>query len=209
MLIGLASFSSLTTAQQGKPPFKEGTHYLRLPFLISPQQRDTIEIALFFSYGAPASQALEPAIRGWLSEAHPKTAFRRFPVTAGDPLWLLYAKIYYAARTLGLLNKTHEALFAAIQDGSLNTAEQAAVFYAEYGITEARFLETIATTEVHNDLVAARAAVAVYQVRSLPALVVGGRHRLITDSFETQEELLACLDFLVRQELQRYRLAGN
>lgn len=209
LLASLLFFSAPTSAKQGKSPFKEGTHYQRLPFLIDIKESDTIEIALFFSYGAPNSYELEPVLLTWLSDAHPRISFKRYPVTAGDARWLLYAKIYYGARTLGLHNKTHTALFDAVHKGDLNTLEEATAFYAEYGLSETRFLESLTTTKVHNDLLEARAATIAYQVRSVPMVVVGGRYRLVTENFESPERLLECLNFLVQNELGRYRLGEN
>ena len=191
-------------AQQNKACRKD-IHFTNLPFLVTPDTANKVEVALFFSYGTLPSHTLELALRDWFQNAHPQTKIRRLPVVTGDPLWLLYAQTYYGARILGLLNKTHMALFDSARDQELNTPDEVDAFYAEYGLRKGRLTGLFASEEIHQAIVEAKAAMAAYQIRAVPALVVGGRYRLEMDRFEDEHEQLACVGFLVQEELLHYR----
>ncbi len=113
-----------------------------------------------------------------------------------------FAKAFYAAESMGLLGKTHEAMFRAIHiDRSLAmqgaTAETIAAFYGKFGVDPAQFASTMASFAVDAKLKRANQFILRSGVEGSPTVVVDGKYRVIG---KTLEDTLRITDHLVAKE---------
>lgn len=178
--------------------WQEGKNY----FLIEPPQPthsgDKIEVTEVFSYGCPACNAAHPYIDK-LRKALPANAVMDFVPASFNPAedWVMFQRAFYTAKALGLLDKTHDAMFDAVwKTGELATTdpvtrhlkhpmpsiEDAAKFYAKYGVKPAQFVATAKSFSINTRMKQADAYVKDCGVDETPTIVVNGKYRLTTRS---------------------------
>jgi thiol:disulfide interchange protein DsbA len=115
-----------------------------------------------------------------------------------------YAKAYYAAKELDLVDKTHTAVFNAIHvehslpgEPAIATDAQIAQFYARYGADAADFARRMESAPVAQKLRAADAFIERSGVDATPTMVVNGKYRVTGSS---PEDTLRIVDALVARE---------
>ena len=103
-----------TTAALTGPAPGEGADYQVIPNG-QPFQPATgkIEVTEIFGYVCPACAAFQPLVGPWKAGLPSDVNFVYVPAMFGGT-WDDYARAFYAAQTLGVQEKTHEALYAAI-----------------------------------------------------------------------------------------------
>lgn len=160
-----------------------------------------IEVAEIFSYTCPHCAQFEPVLLDWRKK---QTADVKFTPIAGpfggNPI--PFQKAFYAAQTLSLVEKTHEAMFRAVHiDQTLNyqtvTDEQIGAFYAKYGVKAADFIGTMNSFAINAKGKRAEQFMQRSGVSSSPSLVVNGKFLVKGKSFD---DMLRITDHLVAQE---------
>lgn len=161
-----------------------------------------IEVVEVFGYTCPACAGFEPLISAW-KQRQPADV-RVTPVAAPfGGYWMPYAKAYYAAETLGLVDATHQAMFEAIHlqrslpvQGVSN--QQIAAFYARHGADAQQFTSTMDGFAVSGRLRRAQQFVARAGVEATPTMIVNGKYRVV--SGRGFDEVLRITDHLVARE---------
>ena len=166
-----------------------------------------VEVAEAFGYTCPHCAHFEPLLVGWKAKLPANARFVSVPAAFGGR-WDTFARGYYAAESIGLVEKTHEAMFRAIHvDGTMSpdpTVEQIAAFYAQHGADAAAFASTMRSVPVDAKLGHARQFLAHSEVQGAPPLgtpmmVVNGKYRV--DAGEGgYEKMLDTVDKLVAYE---------
>ncbi len=191
MLCGMAS----TEAQE---KYHSGQHYQEVkPAVESTVPAGSIEVVELFWYGCPHCYQFEPQIEKWLDEKPEKIAFKRVPAIFAKN-WEVHARAFYAAEQLGILERSHRALFDAIHEDhrKLFTEDQLAEFYAGFGVSEDEFRKAYNSFDVDAKTRQAMALTRRYGINGVPAIVVDGRYRSSTQQTGSYEELLNVTDFL-------------
>jgi protein dithiol oxidoreductase (disulfide-forming) len=196
--------------------FVEGTQYTRLA---SPQQTsvpDKIEVVEMFSYACPHCFHMEPELSAWLKSKPDDVAFVRLPVVF-RPDWELLAKAYFTAQILGVLDKTHEALFEAIHEKNQKFGDEAAMqaFFVSQGVSADDFRNTFNSFAVAVKVNSAKLMTRRYAITGVPTFIVNGKfstsaslvggkeNKLSVKALN--EKTLQVVDYLVEQE----RAAGK
>lgn len=194
-LAGLLSGAVFSAHAQGAPTeWEAGKHY----FLIDPAQPtstgDKIEVTEVFSYGCPACNFSYPSVDK-LRKALPPNAVMTYVPASFKPNedWPMFQRAYYAAKALGIADKSHDAMFdavwksgeLAIMDKATNalknpmpTIEDAAKFYANYGVSAADFLATANSFTTNTRMKQADAYIKAVGVDGTPTIIVNGKYRL-------------------------------
>ncbi|MCL1635771.1 thiol:disulfide interchange protein DsbA/DsbL [Luteimonas sp. SX5] len=166
-----------------------------------------VEVAEAFGYACPHCAHFEPLLKNWKATLPANARFVAVPATFGGP-WDTYARGYFAAESLGLVDNTHEAVFNAIH--GLRTlppnasAEQIAAFYAQHGADAAAFSAAMASPAVDAKLEHVRQFLARAEVPGTadigtPMIIVNGKYRI--DAGEGgYEKMLDTAGKLVAQE---------
>jgi thiol:disulfide interchange protein DsbA len=160
-----------------------------------------IEVAEVFSYTCPHCASFEPMVLSWRGKQPADVKFT--PVAGlfgGNPL--PFAKAYYAAESLGLLGKTHEAVFRAIHiDHSLAMqgadADTISAFYGKFGVDPAQFASTMASFAVDAKMKRANQFIQRSGVEGTPSVVIDGKYRVLG---KTLEDTLRITTHLVAKE---------
>jgi len=211
--------TSLAHAQN----WKEGTNY----FPVIPAQPTSvpagkIEVAEIFSYGCPYCAQVNPLIQQ-LKKSLPKDAQLVFVPASFNPGedWPMFQRATCTAQTLGILDKTHDAMFdavwktgeLAISDpkthalkNPLPTIEDAARYYNRIsGIAVDKFLAASKSFSVDVAMRRYDALVLAYHVDQTPTLVVNGKYRITGQSAGGVQQMMELAKWLVAQESKAKR----
>jgi thiol:disulfide interchange protein DsbA len=160
-----------------------------------------IEVVEVFSYTCPHCAQFEPLVRAWRARQPADVKFT--PVAgpfAANPE--VFGRAYYAAESMGLAEKTHEAMFRAIHlDQSLSfmdaTPETIGAWYARYGADPAKFASTMASFAVDSKFKRSLQFIERAHVEGSPAIVIEGKYLV---KGKTLEETLRIATHLVAKE---------
>jgi thiol:disulfide interchange protein DsbA len=162
-----------------------------------------IVVEEFFNYICPACFSFEPLLLSWTAKLPPYAKLEHVPATF-RPDFMVYAHAYYAAEALGLVDKTHAAVYEAIHvthklpaEGDKIDEDKIAAFYANYGVDKAQFLSTMKSFGVETKVRRATERMRRSQVPSTPTLVVNGRYLVRGDSYQ---DMLRIASFLIEKE---------
>lgn len=222
VLLGLLVFA-LAPESHAATTWAEGTHYS----LLAPVQHTTVpagkvEVMEVFSYGCPACNSFQPVVEK-LKRGLPANAQMVFLPASFNPSedWPMFQRAYFAAQSLGVAERTHQAMYDAIwKTGELSlkdpvthrlkakkalpTIEDAAKCYGRLtGVKPAAFLAAAKSFGVEVKMRAADAQVKAMAVPGTPCIVVNGKYRVDLDSLSSTDDLVGLVKFLVAKETPR------
>lgn len=165
-----------------------------------------IVVEEFFNYACPVCDNFEPWFAPWVAKqpswvkvVHVPAAFR------SD--FLPYAKAFYAAQALGLIDKTHEAVYDAIHlthklpgEGMRIDDKSIASFYAQYGVSAKTFLAEMQSAAVAGAVHRATEHLKQSKVMGTPSLLIDGRYLVRGRNFP---DMLWIASALIEKEHQR------
>lgn len=181
-----------------------GTDYIEIP-AGKPLEAvdDKVVVEEFFSYVCPACNLFEPVFVAWQSTLPPYVQVTHVPATFRED-FEIYARVYYAAESLGLIEKSHEQVYDAIHrlhtlpgEGEKIDINRIAEFYSQYGVDAEKFLEVMNGFSVNVKVRRATAQMQRSQVPSTPSLVVNGRYLV---RGRTYEDMLRTASYLIEKE---------
>jgi thiol:disulfide interchange protein DsbA len=196
--------SPSTTAQKPSAPaapfvddgkWVEGKNY----FTIEPAQPtgnpDKIVVTEAFSYACPACNAFHTSA-DQLAKSLPSNAVMTYlPVSfRPDENFPLFQRAYFAAKALGVADKTYDAMFDAVwKTGELAsddlttgrpkpqsawpTIDDVAKFYAKYGVDPKQFVAVANSFSINTQMKRADDMVKAYAVEGTPTIIVNGKYR--------------------------------
>ena len=188
------------TAPSGPAPVA-GTDYVEIPNgqPYAPLN-GSIEVVEVFGYTCPHCAQFEPLINAWKRKQPADVRVIPVPAAFGG-YWVTYARAFYAAETLGVLEKSHDAMFNALHvQRSLGLdakPEQIGEFYAKYGVDAKTFAATMSSFGVETKLNRAKQFTVRSKVEGTPSIVIDGKYLVSVDQrgydvmFNTVEHLVA------------------
>ena len=159
----------------------EGVHYQALATPVPTiTDEDHIEVRDIFWYGCPDCFTLEPLLTEWRDGVTGDLVFVRMPAIWND-LMALHARIYFTGRALDAEDRIHRAAFRAVheQGNPLRNQQQIKDFFVANGITAEAFETAWNSEDVLAAVDEARVRTGDYDIKKLPAVVVGGRYRVV------------------------------
>ncbi len=190
---------SLAQAQAKRP--ESGTDYLplekRAP-VDAPAGK--IEVVEFFWYSCPHCNAFEPMLDGWIKRLPKDVSMRRVPVSFRDS-FVPQQRLYYALEAMGLVEKLHTKVFAAIHVDRLmlDKGELIADWIAKQGVDKDRFMEQYNSFSVSTKASRGTQLQNNYRVEGVPALGVAGRFYTDGTLGKTMDRALQVVDYLVAE----------
>lgn len=156
--------------------FAAGNQYVALP-LPKGQATPTgpVEIVEVFSYACPHCAEFAPFMDKLRTQL-PRNVEVRFMPAVFSAEWMPSAQSFYAARELGVLAQTHDALFkAALEHYPLNSLSDYADFYAHSGVDRDKFLAAATSPATTQQMAADQHTEMGWGIDATPTLVVGRR----------------------------------
>nr|WP_199047734.1 thiol:disulfide interchange protein DsbA/DsbL [Dyella sp. ASV24] len=202
LVAGLLLASACTaTGTNDAAPYTDGTEYVTLA---GPAHRVSnegkVEVVEVFSYGCIHCAHFAPIADQMRKQLPPGVKFRMLPAAFSDE-WVPYARAFYAAQKLGVVEQTHLELFKAKFDEHypISTLDELADFYAAHGVKRDDFMRIAASDEVTQQIRKDMELVKAWQVDGTPTIVVDGKYR--TANVKTLDELSAVTQWLAKREL--------
>ena len=204
-LIAVLAYAAVLPARAAPTRWVEGTNYVRLS---QPQPTTVpagkIEVMEVFSYACPFCNKYQPTM-DQLERSLPVNAQMVFLPAAFKPDedWPMFQQAYFAAESLGIAGRTHQAMFDAVwKTGQLGivepgterlksrlpTLEDAARYYSKLtGISTQKFIATARSFGVMMQMREANAEIMSMQVPGTPCLIVDGKYRIRMNSMRAPE----------------------
>jgi protein dithiol oxidoreductase (disulfide-forming) len=195
-------------AQAGQPAaaadgrFVAGKHYR----VLSPAQPTNVppgkvEVVDVFWYGCGGCYMMFPYMEAW-RESKPEVAeYRHLPATL-NPSWQPHARLYYAAKALGIEDQTHSAIFREyhVSRNPLNTMDLMVKFLTQFDVSEADARDALTGFSVDAQLRAADVQARRYQLSFVPAVVINGKYVVGVEQAGGQDAVLDVVNHLVALE---------
>ncbi|WP_062354393.1 thiol:disulfide interchange protein DsbA/DsbL [Pseudoxanthomonas mexicana] len=204
-LLALLPVATLA-APPASAPLVEGQDYVVIPDgkPFAPV-KGRIEVAEVFGYTCIHCARLEPTLATWKKTLPRDVQLTPVPAAFGG-YWIPYARAFFAARQLGVQERTHQAMFDALHKGGTlpiqnASADEIAGFYASQGVDRVKFLAALRGAEVEAQLANAREWVSAAGVEGTPTLIVNGKYRVIGGRNAT--DMLNIVDRLIARERAR------
>ena len=160
-----------------------------------------VEVAEVFGYICSHCANFEPLFDAWKSKLPADVKISLVPASLGGP-WVTYAQAFYAAETLGVVEQSHEAVFAALhQQRSLSptaTPEQIGSFYAQFGVDAKTFTSTMQGFAVGASINRSRQFAVRSRIEGTPSLVIDGKYLVSVDR-RGYGPMLRTAEFLIAQ----------
>lgn len=170
-----------------------------------------IEVVEVFGYVCPACAQFEPVFSAWKAKAPADVHVTYVPAPFG-PQWIPYARAYYVAESMGLVDRTHTAMFHAIHleqslPGEGKAPDEAAVaaFYGKHGADAKRFLADMHSFSTEAKVNRGKQFMIRTGVGGTPTLIVDGKYRVLGRGWQ---DILRITDQLVEMERAGMAHAG-
>jgi thiol:disulfide interchange protein DsbA len=162
---------------------------------------DKVEVIEFFSYGCPHCYSFEPLLEAWVKKLPGNVEFIRQPVLF-QTNWDQYAKAYFVAEVLGVVDKIHADFFDAlhVKNQKLASEEELAKFFADHGVKEADFQDAYSSFLVDTKVRQAPVMLSRYGVTGVPTLVINGKYKITSALAGSHEGMLEVATQLIKQE---------
>lgn len=186
-------------AQTRKPD--AGADYMRLDKQAAVEAAaGKIEVVEFFWYSCPHCNAFEPTLEAWIKRIPGDVSMRRVPVGFRDD-FVPQQRLYYTLEAMGLLDKLHAKVFAAIHGEKLqlNKGDAIADWVARQGVDRAKFVEQFSSFAIATKATRATQLQNDYRVEGVPALGVAGRYYTDGSLAGNMPRALQIVDYLLAE----------
>ena len=171
---------------------------------IDPPQNTASEkiiVTEFFSYGCPHCHRFQPYFEGWKGSMPDGVELRQIPAIFSDK-WANYARAFYAAKAMGVLDKFHQPMFNAlhVQKRKLKSLKAIAVFVGSLGIDSDQFLATMKSFTVSSQINQAKRSFISYGVNAVPTVTVNGKYMTNGSIAGTYPAMISTINHLIKNE---------
>ncbi|MBW4052732.1 MAG: thiol:disulfide interchange protein DsbA/DsbL [Proteobacteria bacterium] len=205
VLIAVLAYAAVLPARAAPTRWVEGTNYV---VLSQPQPTTVpagkIEVMEVFSYACPFCNKYQPTMDRLERSLPPNAQVVFLPAAfKPDEDWPMFQQAYFAAESLGIAKRTHQAMFdavwktdqlAIVKPGTerlksrLPTLEDAARYYSKLtGISTGKFIAAARSFGVMMRMREANAQIMSMQVPGTPCLIVDGKYRVRMNSMHAPE----------------------
>ncbi|MDX9951434.1 MAG: thiol:disulfide interchange protein DsbA/DsbL [Methylophilaceae bacterium] len=167
---------------------------------IPTEDASKVEVTELFWYGCGHCNTLEPQLHAWAGKLPADVVFKRVPGLP-RPDWAPMAKAYYAMESLGVLDKLHNKLFAAIhKQKTLNpTDEKAAISWVakEGGLDQKKVEEAFRSFTTNTKLNRAAQIFRASGATGVPSLIIDGKYITSSSMAGGNHQVLKVADYLI------------
>jgi thiol:disulfide interchange protein DsbA len=192
----------LAAAAQLPLRFVAGQDYQVLEQPLPAAESGVVDVIEFFLYACSHCYDLDDAVTEWAGTLPEHAHFRRVPVLFGNH-GEAYARLFYAADNLGVLELLHSKTFTAIhKSGRRLTALPAiARFMAEASnISEQSALDALDSESVDRGVAESVAAMRAFRVTAVPSLGIAGKYWVTARMAGSNDAMFEVADYLIRRE---------
>jgi thiol:disulfide interchange protein DsbA len=159
-----------------------------------------IELLEFFWYGCPHCNAFEPVLGQWIKKLPKEVAFKRVPIAFRED-FVAQQHLFYALEAMGLVDKLHVRVFAAIHSERQSLVKPEAImdWVAKQGVDTALFTKHFNSFTTASKARRASQLMSAYQLEGVPALGVAGRFYTDGAMAKSMDRALQVVEFLLAE----------
>lgn len=190
--------------QGDNSPFKDGTDYITINPRVPPSNDSNVEVINFFTYGCkPCSNSID-VLNEW-KKTMPYYARVSFSPVSPDNKFSYPARIYFTLEKLNRLDIEDELMKTSI-DGKTNLKDFKVLhsWMQSRGIEPEQFNQAFDSNEVVSKLYSAPSILKLYQLQSIPAIVVDGHYIIPESSLKDKKHYLDVLNYLVSKSAKEH-----
>ncbi|MDG1166058.1 MAG: thiol:disulfide interchange protein DsbA/DsbL [Porticoccaceae bacterium] len=197
----IALILPMAMCQAQTEKYQQGVHYEALPQTIRTANPDKIEVNEVFSYTCGHCYNFEAVLHPWSEKLAGDVDFQQTPAV-WQPALEPYARAYYSAAMLKVLDKVHMPIFEAIhvKREQVRTEADFAAIFAAQGIDGDKFTKAYNSFGMSSMVNQAKARIRGYRVQGTPEIVINGKYRISTRQAGGFEGMLNVADFLIEKE---------
>jgi thiol:disulfide interchange protein DsbA len=180
-------------------------HTLPVPEPVSTGSK--IEVLEAFSYGCVHCSEYQPSVHAWAQRQRKDVQLVLLPATFNGN-FALYARGFFAAQALGVAEKLHEQVFAAVWERGRHAENinGLADLYASLGVDREQFLTAARSMGVEARLSAVTQKSERMLLQATPTFYVDGKYQVLTTAAQSYDDIFARVDALVaRARAERAR----
>jgi len=204
-LLATAACAADTAPSAAARQWVAGSDYLVLDPPVATSTGNKIEVVEVFSYACPHCAHFQTYVDELKSKLPASAQFVLLPAVF-NAAWEPFARAFYTAQALGIVDKTHQALFDALHRDHLpiTSLDALAKFYAGYGADSATFLSTANSFVIEAKMAHGNELVHDYHIEGTPTLIINGKYRVAMNSERSigPAEAIKLTLYLVQQEAQ-------
>jgi thiol:disulfide interchange protein DsbA len=187
--------------------WKDGAHYKTLPFPIKTDNPEKIEVLEVFWYGCPHCYEFNNNhLKRWESSLSEDVYFTLTPATFKG--WVEHAKVFYAAKILGLQEEMHQELFDTIQANQkqYKTVDSLKPLFIKRGVDSDAFDQLFETggfrkvSQIDQAVEQAENKVNSLKISGVPVLIVNGKYKVGVRDAGSLGNMLKVTNFLIEKE---------
>lgn len=181
--------------------YEAGVHYEVLPQPIRTADATKIEVNEVFSYTCGHCFNFEAVLHPWSKNLAADVDFQQTPAV-WQPSLEPFARAYYSAVMLGVLDQTHMTIFEAlhVKKQPLRSEEDFAAIFNAAGVDGLRFSKAYNSFGMTSMVNQAKARVRGYRVQGTPEVIVNGKYRVSSRNAGGFDGMLNVADFLIEKE---------
>jgi thiol:disulfide interchange protein DsbA len=187
----------------GAQDFMAGTHYVELPQVVPTRSGDKIEVLEFFAYSCGHCYNFEPVIKQWEKTLPDDVAFAASPVVWSQPMEP-HAKAFYVAQALGVLDRMHGVIFAAMHVDRNRLSDDASIrkLFVSNGVAAADFDKAWRSFGVGAQVRQAASRAVSAGIEGTPEMLVAGKYRVSArfQGVRSSADMLKVVDYLLERE---------
>ncbi len=170
--------------------------------LANPAPTTKPEVIEFFAYFCGHCFNLDPKVESWRKRLPKSVNFKRVPLTLGNPAGRIFSRVYYISESLGVLEKSHLAMFQLIhvQKKSLVSDLQMKNFFISLGISEKDFEKALNDPEISNKVEQAEALAKEFRIIRVPGFVVNGKYFTDVAANGSEKKMFTEINRLLRKK---------
>ena len=199
--IFLAALLPMAMCQAADDKYKAGVHYEILPQSVRTADPEKIEVNEIFAYTCSHCYSFESELHPWIDKLPEDVDFQRTPAI-WQPQMESYARAYYAAAVLKVLDQVHTPLFEAIhlEKKSIKNEQDFAGIFVAKGVDKEKFSAAYNSFGMTSMVNQAKARIRSYRVQGTPEIIVNGKYRISTRKAGGFSGVLSVADFLIQKE---------
>ena len=192
---------SLLPASNANAQAANGYEVLATPMNTSDPEK--VEVLEFFWFGCPHCFAFEPAINNYHQNKPDHVAFVR-EAPALNPQWEQHSRIFYAARSLDIVDEVVEPVFDEIHKNKkrLRNPKDISKFIEslDVGVDSDKFQKTMKSFAVDAGLRRSLQLAQQSGITGVPAIIVNGKYRTSVSMAGGHDAVIKVIERLVELE---------
>lgn len=191
----------LAMCQAADEKFKAGEHYDILPQAVRTANSDKIEVNEVFAYTCSHCFNFQEELHPWVEKLPADVDFQSTPAVWQSKMEP-YARAYYAAKILNVLDQVHTPIFEAIhlKKKSFKKESDFAQIFVANGIDSEKFSSAYNSFGTNSMVSQAESRVRAYKVRGTPEMIINGKYRISTTKAGGFSGMLKVAEFLIEKE---------